>query len=217
MCTGVLEEVAWQVGTCLSEHVAVVAAKVQHRVAAAATEFTWRQQLFTHLADEIGWPLRIDDAQQRYAFQNVCTAGSLLDRLLTRDWKHNRSRPIRCLWSIWCPLSFRSVQKQLSHPAACRPAVVMPDLRHPQLLRHYGEPGLVAPCAGQPYLSGACPIPLAPTPLHVHCNRLAQGGPSRLFEAPGHLWVHLVSLHSFYTAISADCMIATMAHMDFQI
>ncbi|KAK9835843.1 hypothetical protein WJX74_009208 [Apatococcus lobatus] len=40
---------------------------VQHRVAAAATEFTWRQQLFTHLADEIGWPLRIDDAQQRWA------------------------------------------------------------------------------------------------------------------------------------------------------
>lgn len=66
-CTGEVEEVAWQAGTCLSEHVAVVAGKVQHRVAAAATEFTWRQQLFTHLADEIGWPLRIDDAQQRSA------------------------------------------------------------------------------------------------------------------------------------------------------
>ncbi|KAK9835844.1 hypothetical protein WJX74_009208 [Apatococcus lobatus] len=64
---GLLEEVPWQPGTCLSEHVAVVAARVQHRVAAAATEFTWRQQLFTHLADEIGWPLRIDDAQQRWA------------------------------------------------------------------------------------------------------------------------------------------------------
>ena len=89
MCTGVLEEVAWQAGTCLSEHVAVVAAKVQHRVAAAATEFTWRQQLFSHLADEIGWPLRIDDAQQRYALRNVCTAGSLLGRLCessSKEW-----------------------------------------------------------------------------------------------------------------------------------
>ena len=42
-----------------------MAAKVEQKVAGAATEFTWRQQLFTHLADEIGWPLRIDDAQQR--------------------------------------------------------------------------------------------------------------------------------------------------------
>ena len=28
---------------------------------------------------------------------------------------------------------------------------------HPQILRHYGEPGLVAPCAWKAYLSGACP------------------------------------------------------------
>ena len=58
---------SWQAGTCLSEHVAVVAARVQQQVAAAATDFTWRQQLFTHLADEIGWPLGMDEAQQRWA------------------------------------------------------------------------------------------------------------------------------------------------------
>ncbi|KAK9865022.1 hypothetical protein WJX84_001523 [Apatococcus fuscideae] len=64
-------EVSWQAGTCLSEHVAVVAARVQQQVAAAATDFTWRQQLFTHLADEIGWPLGMDEAQQRWACYTV--------------------------------------------------------------------------------------------------------------------------------------------------
>ena len=29
------------------------------------------------------------------------------------------------------------------------------DMRHPQLLRHYGEPSLVAPCGGDASLSGA--------------------------------------------------------------
>ena len=50
-----------------------VAAKVEQKVSAAAAEFAGRQQLFTHLADEIGWPLRIDDAQQR-CDQTPCTS-----------------------------------------------------------------------------------------------------------------------------------------------
>ena len=31
------------------------------------------------------------------------------------------------------------------------------DMRHPELSRHYGEPGFVAPYVGKPSLSGACP------------------------------------------------------------